>query len=255
MLPGSNSSSPIFPAEPPAGGAHFATTHWSVVLAAGGDSAERSHALEQLCRTYWYPLYAFVRRSGHSAHDAQDLTQAFFAELFRKNYFRAADRERGRFRSFLLTALRHFLSHEWEKGQAAKRGGGVTPLSWDEQSAEDSYRLEPIAATATPERMYDRTWALRVFQQALERLRQESVRQGKESQFEQIKSYLTQEPGDGDYAALAKTLGLSPNAVAVAVHRSRQRYAALVRESVAETVAQPGQVDEELAYLISLVCG
>jgi RNA polymerase sigma factor (sigma-70 family) len=239
---------------PPASGANFATTHWSVVRAAGGDSLASAAALEQLCRAYWYPLYAFVRRLGHPAHDAQDLTQAFFAELFRKDYFRAADRERGKFRSFLLTALRHFLAHEWEKGQAAKRGGGVAPLSWDEQTAENTYRLEPTAATATPERMYDRTWALRVFQHSLERLRQESVQQGKELQFEQIKNYLTQEPGSGDYAAVATKLGLSPNAVAVAVHRSRQRYAALVRESVAETVAQAGQIEEELAYLISLVC-
>ena len=239
---------------PPASGANFATTHWSVVRAAGGDSLARAAALEQLCRTYWYPLYAFVRRLGHPAHDAQDLTQAFFAELFCKDYFRAADRERGKFRSFLLTALRHFLTHEWEKGQAAKRGGGVAALSWDEQTAENTYRLEPAAGTATPERMYDRTWALRVFQQGLERLRQESVQQGKELRFEQIKNYLTQEPGSGDYAAVAAKLGLSPNAVAVAVHRSRQRYAALVRESVAETVAQAGQVEEELAYLISLVC-
>jgi DNA-directed RNA polymerase specialized sigma24 family protein len=223
-------------------------------MAAGEDSPAKAAALEQLCRGYWYPLYAYVRRLGHPAHDAQDLTQAFFAELFIKNYFRAADRERGRFRSFLLTSLRHFLAHEWEKGQAAKRGGGVAPLSWDQQTAEERYGHEPAAAATPPERVYDRSWALRLFEQGLERLRQECIEQGKCFQFEQLKSYLMQEPGPGAYAAVSANLGLSPNAVAVAVHRLRQRYAALVRESVAQTVAQSGQVEEELDYLISLIC-
>jgi RNA polymerase sigma-70 factor (ECF subfamily) len=232
----------------------FATTHWSVVLAAGGDSPARTGALELLCQTYWYPLYAFIRRSGRSPHDAQDLTQAFFAELFRKDYFRAADRERGKFRSFLLTALRHFLIHEWEKGNAAKRGGGLAPFSWDEQTAEHLYQHEPTGLGTTPERVYDRSWALRVFEHGLEQLRQETSDQGKGPQFDQLKSYLTREPETGAYAAVAASLGLSPNAVAVAVHRLRQRYAVLVRQSIAETVAQPGQVEEELAYLISLIC-
>jgi RNA polymerase sigma-70 factor (ECF subfamily) len=224
------------------------------VLAAGGDSPARAVALEQLCRTYWYPLYAFVRRSGRSPHDAQDLTQAFFAEVFQKDYFRAADRERGKFRSFLLTALRHFLIDEWEKGNAVKRGGGVAPVSWDEEAAEDWYQHEPATLATTPERLYDRSWALRVFVQGLERLRQEANEQGKSTQFDRLKNYLTQEPGQGAYTAMAASLGLSPNAVAVAVHRLRQRYAALVRQCVAETVAQPNQVEEELTYLISLIC-
>jgi RNA polymerase sigma-70 factor (ECF subfamily) len=224
------------------------------VTAAREDSPGRAAALEQLCRAYWYPLYAYVRRSGHGAHDAQDLTQAFFAKLFEKNYFRAADRERGKFRSFLLTAMRHFLAHEWEKGQAAKRGGGIVKLSWDEQTAEDRYGEEPAATATTPERVYDRSWALRLFAQGLERLRQECEEQGKSLQFEQLKTYLTQEPGPGGYASVASNLGLSPNAVAVSVHRLRQRYAALVREAVAQTVAQPALVGEELNYLISVIC-
>jgi RNA polymerase sigma-70 factor (ECF subfamily) len=211
-------------------------------------------ALERLCQIYWFPLYAFVRRSGRSPHDAQDLTQAFFAELFRKDYFRAADRQRGKFRSFLLTALRHFLIHEWEKGNAAKRGGGLAPLSWDEQTAEDLYQHEPTTLGTTPERVYDRSWALRVFEQGLERLRQEANEQGKGAQFDQLKSYLTREPEPGDYAAVGAGLSLSPNAVAVAVHRLRQRYTAMVRQCVADTVARPGQVEEELTYLISLIC-
>jgi RNA polymerase sigma-70 factor (ECF subfamily) len=232
----------------------FETTHWSVVLAAGGDSPASDKALEQLCRTYWYPLYAFVRRTGHSAHDAQDLTQGFFAELFRKNYFRAADRERGKFRSFLLTALRHFLAHEWEKGKAAKRGGGFGPVSWDEEMAEDWYQHEPAKPGASAERVYDRAWALRVFEKALERLRSEADEQGNGLQFDTIKSFLTKEPGAGAYPSIASSLDMSPNAVAVAVHRLRQRYAIMVRQMVADTVAQDGQVEEELDYLISLVC-
>lgn len=223
------------------------------MLAAGANSPESAAALEQLCRSYWYPLYAYVRRFGYNVHNAQDLTQAFFAELFRKDYFRAADRERGKFRSFLLTGLRHFLAHEWEKNRAAKRGGGAVPLCFDEQIAEAQYQHEP-ASNGSPERLYDRSWALRVFEQGLERLRRELIDQDKTAQFEQLKPYLTQEPGSGAYAAAAASLGLSPNAVAVAVHRLRQRYAALVREAVAETVAQPGQVEEELSYLISLIC-
>jgi len=230
----------------------FATTHWSVVLAAGGNSPESAVALEQLCRTYWYPLYAYLRRTGRTAHDAQDLTQAFFAELFRKDYFRAADRQRGKFRSFLLTALRHFVVHEWEKSCAVKRGGGIAPLSWDEQTAEEWYLAEPRTDGA-PERAYDRSWALRVFEQSLARLRQEFVNHGKAVQFELLKKYLTQEPSTGAYAADAPSLALSPNAVAVTVHRLRQRYAVLVRKAVAETVADPGQIEEELRYLISLI--
>jgi DNA-directed RNA polymerase specialized sigma24 family protein len=222
------------------------------VLAARGDSAESTTALDQLCRTYWYPLYAYVRRFGHGVHDAQDLTQAFFAELFDKSYLRAADRERGKFRSFLLTAFRHFLAHEWEKKRAAKRGGGVPPLYLDEQTAEEWYQQEPATAGA-PDQLYDRTWGLRVFEQSLARLRQEFVVQGKTRQFEELKSFLTHEPAPGAYAAVAASLDLSPNALAVAVHRLRQRYAVLVRDSVAQTVAQPDQVEEELRYLISLI--
>jgi len=233
--------------------ASFATTHWSVVLAAGGDSSESAAALEQLCASYWYPLYAYVRRFGYAPHDAQDLTQAFFADLFRKNYFQAADPERGKFRSFLLIALRHFLNHEWEKRRAAKRGGGQGPVSFDEQTAEDRYQQEP-ATEGTAEGLYDRAWALSVFEQSLERLRKGCSEQGKAAQFARLKNYLTQEPGPGDYATAAASLGLSPNGVAVAVYRLRQSYASLVRQAIADTVRQPGQVEEELRYLISLVC-
>ena len=230
----------------------FATTHWSVVLAAAGDSAESAAALELLCRTYWHPLYAYVRRLGHLPHDAQDLTQAFFAELLRKEYFRAADRQRGKFRSFLLISMRHFMAHEWEKACAAKRGGGIAPLSWDEQDAEEWYHQD-TGMRSPPEQAYDRSWALRVFEQSLLRLRQECQASGKASQFELLKKYLTQDPAPGAYEVEAAELGLTCNALTVAVHRLRQRYAALVREEVAQTVAQPDQIEDELRYLISLV--
>ncbi len=232
----------------------FATTHWSVVISAGSDSPDRAAALEQLCRSYWYPLYAFVRRFGYSPHDAQDLTQSFFTEVFRKNYFRAADRERGKFRSFLLTALRHFLTHQWEKRTAAKRGGGELPLELNEHvEAEHQYQHD-LATESSAERLYDRSWALRVFADSLSKLHQEFLEQNKAIQFDALKSYLTQEPGQGAYTKLGDALGMNANAVAVMVYRLRQRYAAIVRESVADTVAQPAQVDEELAYLISLIC-
>lgn len=254
MSPAGNSSSQVAVAEPPKGRECFATTQWGMVVTAAGDSPESGAALEQLCRCYWYPLYAFVRRFGYGPHDAQDLTQAFFAELFRKNYFRAADRERGRFRSFLLTALRHFLAHQWERARAAKRGAGLLPICWDEYTeAELQYQQDQRSASSA-ERLYDRSWALRVFEQSLARLRQEFTDDAKLTQFELLKNYLTQEPGLGAYAAAGATLGMSPNAVAVMVYRLRQRYAGLVRECVAETVAQPGQVQEELSYLISLIC-
>lgn len=238
---------------PPPLSARFATTCWSVVSAAGGNSPQSAAALEQLCRAYWYPLYVYVRRSGYSVQDAQDLTQTFFADLLRKNSFRAADRERGKFRSFLLASLRHFLAHEWEKARAQKRGGGRPLIEWADQPADDD--VQPGSTTAeAPEQLFDRAWALSVFERGLTRLREECAAQDKIQQFDQLKTYLTQEPAPGDYAAAATILGLSPNAVAVAVHRLRHRYAALVRELIGETVDQPGQVSEELHYLVSLIC-
>ncbi len=184
---------------------------------------------------------------------AQDSTQAFFLDLFDKNYLRAADRERGRFRSFLLTGLRHFLAHEWEKSRAAKRGGGRVPLPLDTEMAESCY-LREVPTGTSPEALFDRAWALRVFEQSLAGLREEFASRGKLDQFDRLKNYLTEEPGPGAYASLGAALRLTPNAVAVAVHRLRQRYGELVREAVAHTVAQPALVEEELRYLVSLVC-
>jgi RNA polymerase sigma factor (sigma-70 family) len=231
----------------------FATTHWSVVLAAGHDSTPGAQeALEKLCSAYWYPLYAYVRRHGHSPEDAQDLTQAFFAKLLEKKSLRHAQQERGRFRTFLLTALKNFLSHEWERAKAAKRGGGSIHLSWDQTSAEERYGLEPVS-DLTPEKIFEQGWALTLFQQALARLRDESTAAGKGDRFEQLKGFLTDEPAEGAYKAIAERLGMSSDSVAVSVHRLRQRYGELVREAIAQTVANPAEAQDELRYLISLI--
>ncbi len=241
--------------EPLASGRQFGTTHWSVVLAAGQSASPQSaEALEKLCRTYWYPLYACVRRQGHSPEDAQDLTQEFFARFLKKDHLSRADRERGRFRTFLLASLQNFLRHEWEKARAQRRGGGRTFIPWDEAAAEGRYRLEANSQLA-PDQVFDQRWAWALFQHALGRLQQESAAGGKGAQFDELKGFLSAEPGDGAYAGAAARLGLSAGAVAVAVHRLRQRYCALVREEVAHTVATPAGVEEEMRYLIKLMSG
>jgi RNA polymerase sigma factor (sigma-70 family) len=231
----------------------FATTHWSVVLAAGHDSSPGAQeALEKLCRTYWYPLYGYVRRQGHSPEDAQDLTQAFFARLLEKNFVRRANRERGKFRSFLLTLLKHFLVDEWKRGQTARRGGAHVHLSWDQASAEERYQLEP-ASELTPENTFDQRWALTLFQKALAQLRDEYAAAGRSAQFDQLKNYLSDKAGDGGYASAAAALRMTTGAVSVAVHRLRERYGELVQGEVAHTVANPTEIQDELRYLIGLV--
>ncbi|HXJ58558.1 MAG TPA: sigma-70 family RNA polymerase sigma factor [Verrucomicrobiae bacterium] len=233
----------------------FTTTHWSVVLAAKQSSSpDGAAALELLCRTYWYPLYAYVRRQGYSPEDAQDLTQAFFEQFLEKGSVQLADRGRGKFRSFLLTSLKHFLTHEWEKARTLKRGGGHVHLSWDQTSAESQYQLEPVSELK-PEKIFDQRWALALFQQALARLRQEYAATGKAPQFEELKAFLTDAAEDGGYAEVAARLDMPPRSVAVAVHRMRQRYGELVREEIAHTVASRGEIQEELRYLIELVGG
>ena len=232
--------------------AAFATTHWSVVLAAGHDSTPSAHAaLDKLCRTYWYPLYAYVRRKGHCPEDAQDLTQDFFARFLAKKYFKLADPERGRFRAFLLTSLKHFMVHEWERSQAAKRGGGQPIISWDELAAESRYDLEPASALS-PEMLFDRRWALTLFERGLTQLKAEFVAAGKDGQFERLKGFLSSESSDGDYAAAGAELGLTAKTVAVAVHRLRARYGELVRAEIAHTVSAAPEIDAELRYLVGL---
>jgi RNA polymerase sigma-70 factor (ECF subfamily) len=231
----------------------FATTRWSLVAAAGQVGSPQSReALATLCQVYWYPLYAYARRHLPNAHDAQDLTQAFFAELLEKDYLQTADRQRGKFRSFLLTAFKHFLSRERERSRTQKRGGGRSQVSLDFQGGERRYQLEPIDH-ATPETIYERRWALAILERALARLRQEFADAGKEKLFERLKGALAGEGLQESYARIAQELGISEQAVKVAVHRLRRRYQELLRGEIAQTVASPEEVDEELRDLFAAV--
>jgi len=236
----------------PRGGAQFTPTHWSMVLAAAGhsDSTHARDALEKLCRNYWLPIYVFIRRRGHDAHDAQDLTQEFFARLLEKNFLAGVDREKGRFRSFLLASVKHFLANEWDKASAQKRGGGRIPISIDAAAAESSFGLEPASAM-TPERIFERRWALALLDQVLRRLREEYTRDGKAEQFEQLKPTLTEASRSVPYAQIAVHLGASEGAVKVAVHRLRQRYRELLRAEIADTVASPAEIDDEIRNLFA----
>jgi len=239
----------VAPGEGAPGGPDFRTTHWSLVLRAGrGDSPEAAEALERLCRTYWYPLYVYVRRQGHGPHDAQDLTQEFFARLLRLNSLEAVTPHKGRFRTFLLTSLQHFLADARDAARAVKRGSGQPLLSLDDDTAERRYRLEP-ATDDSPEVLYDRRWVLALLEQALARLRQEYAAVGKTRHFEQMKAFLEGPPAEGDYDRVAAALGLNSGAVTVAVHRLRQRYRDLVRAEIAQTVAGPEELADELRHL------
>ncbi len=231
----------------------FATTHWSVVLAArGSDLPEAAAALEELCRAYWYPLYAYVRRKGHGPHDAQDLTQAFFARLLEKNYVAQADRERGRFRTFLLAALTHFLADEWDKARRLKRGGGREIISFDAASAEERYRLEPVDQL-DPAKLYERRWVTTLFDRVLARLEQEFRDSGKGGLFEGLKGSLIAEDAGLSYAELGAQLGLKEDAVKQSVHRMRRRYRELFREEIAQTVSSPGEVEDEMNHLFAVL--
>jgi RNA polymerase sigma-70 factor (ECF subfamily) len=240
-------------AEPPSP-REFATTHWSLVSAARLDEpgAERAReALEELCRTYWYPLYAFVRGRGYAADDARDLTQAFFARILETRGFAAADRERGRFRSYLLGAMKHFLANEWHRARTHKRGGQVRFLAWDALDPETRFAGsgEPVD---DPDLLFDRAWALETTAAALQALRAEMDRSGKSEQFEALKSSLTGEDGP-PRREIARRLGVSEGAVKVAVHRLRQRYRTLLRAAVAETVGDRSNLDDELRYLATVL--
>jgi RNA polymerase sigma factor (sigma-70 family) len=231
--------------------AAFATTHWSVVICAGQTASPLAQeAIEVLCRTYWYPLYAHVRRRGYDAQEAQDLTQEFFVRMLTNSYLAHADRARGRFRSYLLVALNHFLTDEWRHARAAKRGGGQPLISLDANTAESRYALE-VASDLTPERLYERAWALTLLDQAMTKLKEECLAAGKDHQFEQLGSYLTNEATQSDCAAAGAQLGMTAGAVSVAIHRLRQRYRELVREEVTHVVASPAEVEDEIRWLFA----
>lgn len=227
----------------------FTSTHWSIVAAAAdASSLESSQALEKLCCAYWYPLYAYVRRRGYDVEEAQDLTQEFFARILAGNFFGAADRTRGRFRSFLLSSLEHFLVKEWRYQTRQKRGGGRVLLPLEGGAGEDLYQHEPADPT-TPERIFQRRWALALLEQTLARLRDECVTQNKGALFEHLQGSITGDRDSVPYAELGRRLEMSEGAVKVALHRLRQRYGALLREEIAQTVTRPEEVDEELRLL------
>lgn len=233
----------------PAQQAQFATTHWSLVLqAVDRKSAEARSALGTLCQNYWYPLYAFVRRQGHSTSDAQDLTQAFFARLLEKDELAAVDRSKGRFRTFLLTALGHFLLNEWDKERAVKRGGNLTrwPLNFD--AAESRYSLEPSHAQ-TPEAIFDRDWALALLDRSRSRLNAGHKAALKQEQFDALQVFLTGASDAPTYQAAGERLGMTEGAVKVAVHRLRHRFREILRDEIRNTVATDQEVDEEIQAL------
>jgi DNA-directed RNA polymerase specialized sigma24 family protein len=231
----------------------FTVTHWSVVLAArDGTSTQAQTALAQLCRTYWYPLYAYVRRLGRSSHDAQDLTQGFFAHLLERSFLENVGPLKGKFRSFLLAALNHFLSDEWDKARAKKRGGGQTFVSFDDLDAEELYLLEPDSNT-TAERIFEHRWALALLAHAFARLREEFAAAGKTREFDHLKVFLSTLAGDGGYDAVAKDLEVPVASIAVKVHRLRQRYGELIRSEIADTVGSPADIEEEMAHLFDAV--
>lgn len=235
------------------GGRVFATTRWTVVLQAGGPTSEGStQALEQLCRTYWYPLYSFARRSGVPPHDAEDLTQSFFAYLLERDVIARADRERGRFRNFLLASFKHYHANQRAHRAAAKRGGGRAIVSFDEMAAEQRYQHEP-RSDLTPEKLYDQKWAASLLDQVMLNLQGEYQALGKGAQFRVLRRVIWGARIEGGYEALAREAGLSEGAFKVAVHRLRARFKECLRLEVAQTVATPGEVDDELRHLLAAV--
>jgi DNA-directed RNA polymerase specialized sigma24 family protein len=232
------------------GRGRFVTTHWSLVLAAGErGSVGAEEALAHLCSLYWYPVFAFVRRQGHSTDEAQDLTQGFFTRLIEKGDLAGADRSRGRFRSFLLTACQHFLSNERDRTAALKRGGGHIPVSIDLAAAEGRYE-RALAHSETPERLYERQWCLTLLAGVLDDLREEYVAVGRERVFDRLKDFLAADEDAGTHADAARDLEMTAAAVKVAVHRLRRRYREGLRERVADTVASSEDIEDEIRYLL-----
>lgn len=230
----------------------FETTHWSVVLQAGGGiSPESQAALEKLCGAYWYPLYVHVRRLGWLEEDAKDLTQQFFARFLERKYLQLADPDRGRFRSFLLTALKNFLANEWEKIRTQKRGGQQI-ISWDGIDPESRYRLEPTDSLS-PDLLYEKRWAAVLLDQVLALIREEYVQAGREKEFDKLKGHVWGTAGTADYATIAAELGVEQGSVAVAIHRLRKRFRECLRHSVARTVASPDEVEVELRHLLTVL--
>lgn len=231
----------------------FATTRWSMVLAAGNElSPESTAALERLCQAYWYPLYAHVRRRGHSEADAQDLTQAFFSHLLERNSFQQISPTKGKFRSFLLASMNYFLSDAHDRNMAQKRGGRFKLVSFDAHTAEERFALEPCDHDS-PDKIFERRWALALLDQVLVRLKSEFETAGKGDQFTRLSLYLVENSGEASYAQAAQKSGQTEEAFKKAVQRMRRRYGELFREEIANTVAVESEVDQELRYLCELM--
>ena len=229
----------------------FATTHWSVVQAARKSSSpEQKQALEALCRSYWFPLYAYLRQRGCDRHAAEDVTQAFLAHILEKQGLRKADPKYGKFRSFLLVRLKGFLSDERGRAQAKKRGGDQTILSLSIQNAEGQYTLDP-SSELSPEMLFEKSWALQVLERTMDRLEAEMAERGKQEQFQHLKVYLTTDKDAIPYEAMTAELGMTVGSVRVAVHRLRGRYRHFLRDEVAQTVSDSDQIDEEIGHLFS----
>ncbi len=227
----------------------FATTHWTVVLTAGQKhTPESDAALEELCKTYWFPLYAYVRRRGVSKEDAEDLTQAFFARFLEKNYLSGLQAERGKFRAFLLASLKHFLANEWDKAKTLKRGGAVQHLSLDWHTADTQFQVAGNAAT--PDQIFDREWAIALLAKVIQKLQAECAREHRSEQFECLKGFLTA-TGTTSYTEAARELGMEEAAVRVSVHRLRKRYRHLLSNEVAQTILNTEQVAEEMRALFA----
>jgi RNA polymerase sigma factor (sigma-70 family) len=227
----------------------FATTHWSVVVAAGRQNTPQSmQALDELCRTYWYPLYVYIRRRGHSREDAEDLTQSFFARFLEKNYLAGLSHDQGKFRAFLLAALKNFLANEWDRSQRQKRGGQIPHLSLDWENADSRFQLD-AGESCLPDRSFDRAWATVLLDRVLTRLQVDCEAQDKGPWFASLKVFLTTATEQASYAEAATALGLSEGATRTAVHRLRQRYRELLRDEIAQTVSDPAHIAEELQVL------
>ncbi len=237
------------------GAGRFATTHWSVVLQAGQPGAPGyQQALETLCRGYWFPLYAYLRRHGYDSHQAEDYTQAFFCKVLEKQVLRLADSKRGRFRSFLLATLKNFLADEHDRARAQKRGGGRKLLSIDFNEAENQYALEP-ADRLSPEKLFDKSWALTVLERTMACLKTELAGKNKKELFDHLKIYLTAEKGSIPYRDTAAELNMTEAAVRTAVHRLRRHYRKSLRDEIAQTVTTEDQIDEEIDDLFAaLTC-
>jgi len=233
------------------GTSRFATTHWSVVLAAGSPESTRyQKALETLCQMYWFPLYAYLRRHGYDAHAAADYTQAFFTQMLDKDYLKKVKPKPGKFRSFLLTALKHFVCNERDREAALKRGGGKVAISLDFENAESQYAIEP-AEGLTPEKLFEKSWAMTLLERTMNRLGAELAEKGKQEVFDHLKTYLSAEPNSIPYREAAAKVDMTEVAVRVAVHRLRKRCREILRDEIAQTVAREEQIDDEIRRLFS----